>query len=218
MRSRAIPVAVLLLSAACLPAGAQVPPSLHACASIPSDSERLACFDREDARLSGSSSKPAAQISPASHSPPAAAPTLAAAPAQGVSKANPQAPAVSATPAATATPPSATPAAASAASLPPPEQTFGLTGDQLLKLEARQQGMAPPPKLKNLTAQVASVSQNSTGRWVMTLDNGQVWRQTQDQRDFAISPGDPVKISTGAMGSFWLQTNRHNWVRVERVL
>jgi hypothetical protein len=113
----------------------------------------------------------------------------------------------------TATPPGAAPTAAPL----PPEQTFGLTGDQLLKLQTRQQGPAAPKKLKNLSAQVASASQNSAGHWVMTLDNGQVWRQTQDQRDFDVSPGETVKISTGAMGSYWLQTNRHNWARVERV-
>ena len=198
---------VLLLSAVGLPAGAQVPPSLHACASIPSNSERLACFDREDARLSGSSSKPAAPLPPANNAPPAAARTLAAAPA---------APAAAAPPPVSA-PPAPPPSAAPAAALLPPEQTFGLNRDQLVKAEAHQQGLAPPPKLKNLSAQVASASQNSAGHWVMTLDNGQVWRQTQDQRDFSVSAGETVKISTGAMGSFWLQTNRHNWAKVERV-
>lgn len=187
MTSRATIVTILLLSAVGLPVGAQEASSVHACASIPSNAERLACYDREDARLSGTASKPAPQATPASTAPAAAHAVIVA------------------------------PAAPAAPAPLPPDQTFGLNREQLLTAEAHQQGAAPPPKLKNLSAQVSSASQNSAGHWVMTLDNGQVWRQTQDQRDFSVSSGETVKISTGAMGSFWLQTNRHNWAKVERV-
>jgi hypothetical protein len=98
------------------------------------------------------------------------------------------------------------------------EQAFGLSGDQIRKLEAHRQGVTLPPKAKNLSAQVSSVSHTSTGRWVLTLDNGQVWRQAETRPDFEVAPGVAVKISTGAMGSFWLETSKHNWTRVERVM
>jgi hypothetical protein len=180
---RATSLTSLLLFAACTRVDAQaLPGTLHACRSITSNKERLACFDREVAKLE------------------AATEPKDAAPASIQSKPGVQ---------------------ASAAGKPntplAPEQTFGLTGDQIVKLEARQEG-APRAQLKNLTAQVASVSHNSSGHWVVTLNNGQVWRQTETRSDFEVSPGASVKISPGAMGSFFLQTNPHNWTRVERVL
>jgi hypothetical protein len=52
---------------------------------------------------------------------------------------------------------------------------------------------------------------------VFTLDNGQVWRQSETRASFEARTGDAVKISRGGMGSFWLSTDTHNWTRVERV-
>jgi hypothetical protein len=190
MRPTAKALTVLLLSAACKRAGAQgVPGSLHDCMSITSDKQRLACFDREMAKLDSTETKHGA-------------------PASDDGKTNTQTSTGNPTSGAKATAPSA-------ASLTP-ERTFGLSGDQILQLEARQGG-TPPAKLKSLTAQIASVSHNAEGRWVFTLDNGQVWRQTET-RSFEASPGAAVRISSGAMGSFWIETSKHNWTRVERVL
>ena len=188
MQLKATPLTVLLLFAACTRVDAQaLPGTLHACRSITSDKERLACFDREVARLD-------AAMEPAAIEP------------------------KDATPASIQSKPSVQASAASKPKAPlAPEQTFGLSSDRIVKLEARQEG-APRVELKNLTAQVASVSHNSAGRWVVTLNNGQVWRQAETRSDFEVAPGASVKISTGAMGSFFLQTNAHNWTRVERVL
>lgn len=188
-------IVVLLCMAAGMRAEAQpVPATLHACVTIASEKERLRCFDHEMAQLEAAS-------------------TRGEAPASNASKANTLPPAVTAPAVAVA----ANPTIPSAAALPP-EQTFGLSGDQILKLESRQAGSpAPQPKLKNLTAQITRVTQNSQGRWVITLNNGQVWRQSET-REFQASPGLAVKISSGAMGSYWLETNSHNWTRVERVL
>jgi hypothetical protein len=190
MRPTAKALTVLLLSAACMRAGAQaVPSSLHDCVSITSDKQRLACFDREMAKLDSTETKHGA-------------------PASGDGKTNTQA--------STGNPTSGVKATAPSAASLTPERTFGLSGDQILQLEARQGG-TPTAKLKSLTAQIASVSHNAEGRWVLTLDNGQVWRQTET-RSFEASPGAAVRISSGAMGSFWIETSKHNWTRVERVL
>jgi hypothetical protein len=197
MRPTAKALTVLLLSAACMRAGAQaVPGSLHDCMSITSDKQRLACFDREMAKLYSTEIK---------HGAPASGDGKTPAPGDG--KTNMQT--------STGNPTSGAKAAAPSAASLTPERTFGLSGDQILQLEARQGG-TPPAKLKSLTAQIASVAHNAEGRWVFTLDNGQVWRQTET-RSFEASPGAAVRISSGAMGSFWIETSKHNWTRVERV-
>jgi hypothetical protein len=200
MRPITTALTVLLLSAASMHAGAQavpVPGSLHACGSITADKERLACFDHEMAKLEGAPAREAAKgvaatSNPTSNPTPTATPTVA-------------------------TPTSAANTTPAPGGQLPPEQAFGLSGDQIRAREARQQGAPQPTRLKNITAQIASASQNSAGRWMITLDNGQVWRQAET-RTFEASPGATAKISSGAMGSFWLETNRHNWTRVERVL
>jgi hypothetical protein len=173
--------------------------------SITSDKQRLACFDREMAKLDSTETKHGA---PASGDGKTNAQASTGNPTSDDGKTNTQTSTGNPTSGAKATAPSA-------ASLTP-ERTFGLSGDQILQLEARQGG-TPPAKLKSLTAQIASVSHNAEGRWVFTLDNGQVWRQTET-RSFEASPGAAVRISSGAMGSFWIETSKHNWTRVERVL
>jgi hypothetical protein len=206
MRPTAKALTVLLLSAACMRAGAQaVPGSLHDCMSITSDKQRLACFDREMAKLYSTETKHGA---PASGDGKTNVQASTGNPTSDDGKSNTQTSTGNPTSGAKATAPSA-------ASLTP-ERTFGLSGDQILQLEARQGG-TPPAKLKSLTAQIASVSHNAEGRWVFTLDSGQVWRQTET-RSFEASPGAAVRISSGAMGSFWIETSKHNWTRVERVL
>ena len=95
---------------------------------------------------------------------------------------------------------------------------MGLSAEGIRKVEA-EKGInpaeaKPPPEL---TAHLASVSRNSAGRAVFTLDNGQVWRQSETRASFEARAGDAVKISRGAMGSFWLSTDTHNCTRVERV-
>ena len=86
------------------------------------------------------------------------------------------------------------------------------------KLEAERgikSAQVKPPK--ELTAHIASVSRNPAGRSVLTLDNGQVWRQSETRSSFEAHAGEEVKITPGALGSFWLSTNTHNWTRVERL-
>lgn len=95
---------------------------------------------------------------------------------------------------------------------------MGLSAEGIRKVEAEKgvnpAGAEPPPEL---TAHLASVSRNLAGRAVFTLDNGQVWRQSESRASFEARTGDAVKISRGGMGSFWLSTDTHNWTRVERV-
>jgi hypothetical protein len=95
------------------------------------------------------------------------------------------------------------------------EQKMGLPAERILKLQAPAD--AAPPKLKELAATIQSVRANSAGREVFTLDNGQVWQQSELDPKFSVAPGDTVKITHGALGSFWMSANAHSNTRVSRL-
>jgi len=202
------------LAALCAAAGltAQpLPAPLQRCVAITQDSERLACFDRETAAARRAASAAAAPATAG-----------ASAPVTAGASANTQ-PAQNSAGAAVATAPPAKPAADAAAvtgpgsAAPPlsPEQKLGLTPEGLRKLEAKQG--VKPPEVKGLTAHISSVSRGAAGRMVFTLDNGQSWRQAETRSSFEAAPGDIATISSGALGSFFLATGKHNWTRVERI-
>lgn len=96
---------------------------------------------------------------------------------------------------------------------------MGLSTEGVRKLEA-EKGISPPEAKppQELTAHLTSVSRNSAGRAVFTLDNGQVWQQSETRARFEAHAGDAVKITHGSLGSFWLSTDTHNWTRVERLV
>jgi hypothetical protein len=95
------------------------------------------------------------------------------------------------------------------------EQKMGLPAERILKLQAPVD--AAPPKLKELTAKIQSVHVNAAGREVFTLDNGQVWQQSELDAKFSVAPGNTVKITHGALGSFWMSANAHSHTHVSRL-
>jgi hypothetical protein len=95
------------------------------------------------------------------------------------------------------------------------EQKMGLPAERILKLQAPAD--AAPPKLKELTVKIQTVSTNAAGREVFTLDNGQVWQQSELDPKFSVASGDTVKITHGALGSFWMSANTHSNTRVSRL-
>ena len=95
------------------------------------------------------------------------------------------------------------------------EQKMGLPAERILKLQAPAD--AAPPKLKELTAKIQGVHANAAGREVFTLDNGQVWQQSELDSKFSVAAGDTVKITHGALGSFWMSANAHSNTRVSRL-
>ena len=235
-----VSVAAAAVCSAAAAVAQPLPAALQSCTHITRDSERLACFDREVAALSATTTAGASVSHPvagaAASGPPAAATVAAtgavaavAAPSAAAAAAAPgvaapavaapavAAPAVAAPP--VAAPPVATAIAPNAAvSSLTPDQTFGLTAEGIRKLEAEQgikSAQVRPPK--ELTAHIADVARNAAGRDVFTLDNGQVWRQSETRSTFEAHAGDAVVISSRALGSFWLSTSTHNGTRVERL-
>jgi hypothetical protein len=137
--------------------------ALRACRAETDDAKRLACYDREMARMVESE-----------HSAPAAA-TAARPPAE-----------------------------------PPPSsatERFGLPPERIVKQDA------VPSKL---TARVSSVSQRAQGRYLITLDNGQVWLQMEDSLGFAPQAGGSVTVTRGMTGAYYM-ADKHYVVSVRRM-
>jgi hypothetical protein len=102
------------------------------------------------------------------------------------------------------------PAAASA-----PENQFGMN-PALAQQQSKNQG-SQPPKVRKLTGHVAAASHSALGNSVITLDNGEVWKEAEVTSHLPFNPGDPVTIKQGLLGSFWLYTDKVPSVRVTRV-
>jgi len=65
---------------------------------------------------------------------------------------------------------------------------------------------------------VASASQDGLGHWVVSLQDGAVWTQV-DNNALALRPrpGQRVVINRGALGSFMMRVNNQPGIRVRRV-
>ncbi len=98
-----------------------------------------------------------------------------------------------------------------------PEQKIGLPREKVDALEAPPDAV-PEPQIKNFTSTIKSVSAAPGNRRIFELDNGQIWRQSET-KSFAAHPGDQVRISKAALGSFFmeLRSNKHVATRVSRV-
>jgi hypothetical protein len=107
--------------------------------------------------------------------------------------------------------PAASPAPAAATS----EQQFGMN-----KAIERQQQVAPesksPPPLKKLNAHIKAISYKRQGEAVITLDNGEVWEESEISSHLPLHPGDGVTIKRGVLGSFLLYTDKVPAQRVTR--
>ena len=68
-----------------------------------------------------------------------------------------------------------------------------------------------------INAVARSVSQTPTGRWVVVLDDGAVWRQIDSaDTDLDARPGSKIRIRRAALGSFMMSIDKQAEVRVHR--
>jgi hypothetical protein len=82
-------------------------------------------------------------------------------------------------------------------------------------------GEPPPPEaIDHITAKVTDFSYTPFGKFIIFLDNGQVWRQVEgdsDKADFDRS-GDTVTIERAMLGSYGLKINDSSKIyKVKRV-
>lgn len=163
------------------------------CAAVSGASERLECFDALAGRLQ-------------------------AAPRQTTSAAPPpnaivQAPSASAP---------ATVAASAAVTSPAPSASpvakFGAEGLTAAPATASND---TPAELEEIQAKVVAVQYSSLGRFTISLDNGQVWRQQDGdskRAQFRSKGGETVSISRGFLGSYNLVIEtRTGLYKVKRV-
>ena len=72
-----------------------------------------------------------------------------------------------------------------------------------------------PPELN---AKVAETRETVPNAFLITLDNGQVWRQTQPRYNYSLRPGYDVRIWTSRIRSFRLESRQlPGYIQVERV-
>jgi hypothetical protein len=107
-------------------------------------------------------------------------------------------------PAATAGPVRTAPVAPPAPAAPPaavdPVAKFG-AADTVV---AKRQASVEKDEVKQVEAKVAAVRKRATGQHILTLDNGQVWEQTETRSEPQYAVGDVVVIRRGLLGSFIL--------------
>ncbi|MFO1402744.1 MAG: hypothetical protein U1F30_16280 [Steroidobacteraceae bacterium] len=107
------------------------------------------------------------------------------------------------------------------------EQSFGLTPSQVDALQKKAAPGAAPPRepeedgppasTGQLTATVSSLGLRPHAGFVVTLDNGQVWRQNEAEVNFDIRVGDQITIKPAKMGGYWLVGRTGRSTRVRRM-
>jgi hypothetical protein len=111
----------------------------------------------------------------------------------------------------------AAPAAPTAPAAPPltPEERFGRTG--ALNREEADRRYQESRDLVELNATATEIWTRADGLMVVTLDNGQIWKQVRPDSMFRLKVGEKVRIQPAAMGSFILSGSSKRSTRVSRL-
>lgn len=195
------------------------------CSSQPNEKARLACYDEIAAQLKSGAfvSAPAAPPPPVAQAPQVMTPAApAVVPAPGVPSAA-QVGRVSA--------PAPVAQAPQGGTWYDPTSWFGKDNPQITStnpadfgaeaLPQQRTASAEPAQLEELRANVTAVAYNPRGRFTVTLDNGQIWKQLDGDTGTARlkkKGGDIVTISRGVLGSYNLVVDgRSALFKVKRV-
>lgn len=96
-----------------------------------------------------------------------------------------------------------------------PEERFGRTGAMTREEADRKEQQSR--ELTELQATVTEIWTRADGLMVLTLDNGQIWKQVRPDSLFRLKAGEKVKIQPAALGSFLLSGPTKRSTRVSRV-
>jgi hypothetical protein len=110
---------------------------------------------------------------------------------------------------------SAVPSEPAAGSTAEATQNFGLAPGAIAAKEVARGKR--PADLSRIQAHVAGLSRAGDGRFVFTLDNGQIWLQVLDEGDLLLRPGNAVTISHGLLHSFILHAPSGRGCKVTRI-
>jgi hypothetical protein len=93
------------------------------------------------------------------------------------------------------------------------EQQFGLSQQQARATAPKPVENKGPEKIQSAATEI---KRKPLGELVISLENGQVWEQTEVDSTVHIKSGDAVTVSKAAFGSF-MMTSGHSTLRVRRV-
>jgi hypothetical protein len=93
---------------------------------------------------------------------------------------------------------------------------FGLDADAIRKKQAAANPDAPQVP-EQLVARVKAVVAKPLGNYRITLEDGQVWEETQHTGGLPPRPGETVTIKRGMLGSYFLSRSSGLALRVKRV-
>lgn len=96
-----------------------------------------------------------------------------------------------------------------------PQQAFGLASSAIVANE--EAAGARPPKVSKIESRIIGLALTPNGRTLFTLANAQVWRQLESDGDVLARLGDAATISSGLLGSYWLQLKSGRGCKVTRV-
>ena len=74
-----------------------------------------------------------------------------------------------------------------------------------------------PKQLDNLPGRIVAVANTGPEQVRLTLDNGQVWEQTEPDAHLGLELGDTVTIHRGLLGAFYLSSEKVHGLRVKRL-
>jgi len=103
----------------------------------------------------------------------------------------------------------------------PPAQTSGqgsLDSNGMFGLTGAQERAAAGTKIvERISASVTELRHERDGRFVVYLDNGQVWRQIETDTWSAPRQGERITIRRAAFGSYLLETDENLATHVRRI-
>jgi len=72
-------------------------------------------------------------------------------------------------------------------------------------------------EISQIEGTIKSTSRNADGGWVITLEDGSVWTQTDDWPGLDARAGKKVNVKRGVLGSFWMSIPGQNGIKVKRI-
>jgi hypothetical protein len=181
-----VPASIVLLSVGMIAGGAGLPTELIECRALTSSLARLDCYDQ-------------------------AIDAHAAAPSQAAEPETAENPAPLAPTAAVA----ATAASEPVLSSGPELSQEDLFGQGEAELRKSVQEATDTEEIDRIEAIVVEVHKSASGKAVITLDNGQVWKQSDSSRA-RLSVNDKVTIRRRSFGSYSLYSTKTS-IRVKRI-
>ena len=95
-----------------------------------------------------------------------------------------------------------------------PDKLFGLTAAQV---ERAAGGKTRAEAIDSVTSPISALERLRDGYFVVTLVNGQVWRQSELNSRADVQVGDAITVRRAALGSYLLVTKAGIGTRVKRV-